>query len=172
MARLLPISRLKEPEMTVVRLGLVALLWGGLLALAASARADEGSKPDTNLEIIQYKSPAGWKSEDRSGETTRILVAPDSTAAQQALLMIMLSPEKEGIDLRVEFDATMKRMSSNRKVLEPSDVDSVKTRQGFDALTQTLVTQGEGDQRIYMRMVSAKVQNRVAAFCYIATSQV
>jgi hypothetical protein len=147
-------------------------LAGLLLVLAISCRAEDApAKPDSNLDIIRYKTPAKWNVSDRAGETVRTLVAPESDASELALIVIMLTPAKEDLDLRATFDATLKQLTSNRKVLESGEATSARTRQGLDALSQTLVTQGEGNQRLYARMVGAKVHDRMAGIYYLATSQ-
>jgi hypothetical protein len=147
--------------------------WGRLILLAAAfCRADDiPVKPDSNLDVIQYKTPAGWQATDRPGEAVRTLVAPDSNVAELAVIVIMLSPAQSPLDLRATFDATVKQLTSNGKVLESSEVTATKSRQGLDALGQTLVTQGEGNKRLCVRMIGANVQNRMAGIYYLATSQ-
>ena len=148
---------------------------GGLVLLAAAAcRADDPSlKPDSSLEIVQYKAPVGWKASDQPGQTAtaRVFAAPDSNASQQAMLLILLYPPQEGLDLRTAFDAAVKEITSDGKMLEPGEVTASKTRQGFDALSRTLVKEAPGAQRIYARMVAAKVQNRMAGIYYLATTK-
>ena len=148
-------------------------LASGLILLAAAcARADDTPpKPDSNLEVIQYKTPAGWQATDRPGEAVRTLVAPDSKAAELAVIVIMLSPAQEPLDLGATFNATVKRLASNGKIIESSEVTPTKTRQGLDALWQTFVTQDDADKRVYVRMIGAKVQNRMAGVYYLATSE-
>ena len=147
-------------------------LCGALILLLASAcGADDAPKPDSSLEIINYKTPIGWKVSDGGGKAARVFTAPDANGAQQAIIIIVLSPAQDGLDLGVAFDAAVKEVTSNGKVLESGEVSSSKTRQGFDALSRTLVTQNAAEQRIYVRMVAAKVQNRMAGIYFLATSK-
>jgi hypothetical protein len=146
--------------------GLASVLFG---LLAAPCRAEE---PDARLEVIRYKAPAGWQATDRQGEqTARVLLAPDSTAQQQAMILLVLTPPRENLDLKAAFDEAVKQVTSDGKVIEPGEVTQTKTRQGFDAVSRTLVTQGAGDSKVYARMIAARVGKRMAGVYYIATSQ-
>jgi hypothetical protein len=145
-----------------------------VLLMGSACRADEGdNKSDANLEIVQYKAPAGWKGSDQPGAkaTARILVAPDSNASEQAMILIVVYPAQEGLDLSATFDAAVKEITSDGKVLESSEVASSKTRQGYDALSRTLVKEAAGAQHVYARMVAAKVQNRMAGIYYLANTK-
>ena len=51
----------------------------------------------------------------------------------------------------------IKQITSDGKVLESAEPTPAKTRQGFDALSQTLVVQAAGEQRLYVRVVGANV---------------
>jgi hypothetical protein len=136
-----------------------------LLAVAVACRADE------SLEIIQFTPPAGWQASEKPGQAAKVYVAPDSTPTQQTLILVLLAPPPDKLDLRAAFDTVAKQMTQNGKIVESSDVEPTRTRQGFDAMSQTLVADAAGGQRVYARIVAANVQNRVAAFCYLATSQ-
>src|SRR5947209_4572641 len=91
--------------------------WGGLLLLAAaSCLADDAPPaPDASLEIVQYKTPAGWQKTDQPGQAVRIFTAPDSNAAQQATILMLLKPAQDPLDLRATFIADMKSMIGNDK---------------------------------------------------------
>jgi hypothetical protein len=143
----------------------VLLIAGGLCAAPAPAEQQQ------SLEIIQFTPPAGWQASDRPGQAAKVLLAPDSTAAQQTLILILLTPAQANLDLRSAFDTVAKQMTQNGKVVESSEVTGTKTRQGFDAMTQTLVAEVAGGQRVYARIVAANVQNRMATFCYLATTR-
>lgn len=148
------------------------LLFGSLVLVSTFCRADDNPPgQDSNLDVIHYKTPAGWQATDRPGQAVRSLVAPDSTVADMAVIVIMLSPSQDSFDLRATFDATVKGLTNNGKVLESSEVTTTKTRQGLDAVWQTLVTQGDGNSRLYVRMIGAKVQNRMAGIYFLATSK-
>ncbi|MDB5289380.1 MAG: hypothetical protein JWL69_621 [Phycisphaerales bacterium] len=147
---------------------------GLMLLMAAACRADDNSpKPDSSLEIVQYKAPVGWKESDQPGAkaTARVFVAPDSNASEQAMILILVYPAQEGLDLSAAFDAAAKDITSDGKVLESSDVTATKTRQGFDALSRTLVKEAAGAQHVYARMIAAKVQNRMAGIYYLANTK-
>jgi hypothetical protein len=140
-------------------------LWGVLmLAIAGIAQAEE-------FQIIQYKPPVGWKVDERPGKEGLVLTSPDSTPAQQALILVVLAPPQAGLDLTASFDAAVKGLSSDGKVIESTDAVTTKTRQGFDAVSRTLVIQNAGDAKVYARMIAAKVDNRMAGIYYLATSQ-
>ena len=144
----------------------------GILLLSTFLCRAEDSRPtpDSSLDIIQYKTPAGWKASDRPGQLFRTLVSPDSNVSQQALILILISPDQAGQDLRVSFDKSVKEITGDRKAIESSEVFSTKTRQGFDALSQTVIAEATGGARLHVRMISAKVQNRIAGVYYLATS--
>ena len=148
-------------------------LWGGIiLALAAACGADDSlTKPDSALEFIQYKSPTGWKLTEGGGDSARIFAAPDSNATQQAMILLILKPAQGELDLSAAFDAAIKEVTSSGKVLESTEVAASKTRQGYEALSRTLVTQSAAGPSFYVRMVAAKVQNRMAGIYYLATSK-
>ena len=142
-----------------------------IFLLTVTARADDAPKADTSLEIIQYKAPAGWKLAEGNGSPARIYSSPDSNGAQRAMIIIMLTPPQDPLDLAAAFDVAVKQVTSNGKVIEAGDVASTKTRQGFDAVSKTIVTQGAGDEKVFARMIAAKVQNRMAGIYYLATSR-
>jgi hypothetical protein len=148
-------------------------LWGGLILLSAVAcRGDDGPpRADSTLEIMQYKAPAGWKASERAGQAGMVFTSPDSTATQQAVILILLAPAQNGLDLAAGFEAAVKDVAQKGKVLESTDAVTTKTRQGFDAVSRTLVIQGDGEQRVYARMIAANVQNRMAGIYYLATTQ-
>ncbi len=144
---------------------------GILLLSTLLCRAEESRPtPDSSLDIIQYKTPAGWKASDRPGQLFRTLVSPDSNVSQQALILILISPDQGGQDLRISFDKSVKEITGERKAIESSEVFSTKTRQGFDALSQTVIAEATGGARLHVRMIAAKVQNRIAGMYYLATS--
>jgi hypothetical protein len=136
------------------------------------ALADD-TTPDAALDLIRYRAPAGWQATDRPGQAARVFSAPDSNAAQQAIIILIVTPPKENFDLAADLDAAVKEVTANGKVLESTDPATTKTRQGFDAISRTLVTQAPagGDQRVYARMIAAKVGNRMAGIYYLATTQ-
>src|SRR4051812_26924039 len=158
--------------MDVVQSLLRRWLGCGLILAAGACYGDEAApKPDSKLEIMQYKAPAGWTASERAGQAGVVYTSPDSTATQQALIMVMLSPAQEGLDLSAAFEKATKEVGSNGKVAESTDAVSTKTRQGFDAMSRTMVIQGAGEERVYARMIAAKVQNRMAGIYYLATTQ-
>ncbi len=143
-----------------------------VVLLAAACGADDSSpKADSTLEFIQYKAPAGWKVTEGGERPARIFAAPDSNATQQAIIIMVLAPAQGELNLATAFEAAVKEVTSGGKVLESSEVTSSKTRQGFEALSRTVVTQSEGGQQVHARMVAAKVQNRLAGIYYLATSK-
>src|SRR5437764_12112254 len=141
-------------------------VWCGAILLAAlSARAadEDVPKPDTNLDIIQFKMPASWKLDERTaGTAARRYLSPDSNATQQAMIVVFISPAMERMDFRTMFDTTIKQMIGNGKVTEPGEVTSTKTRQGYEALAQTLTAQPPAAGSVTARFVAANVQNRIA----------
>jgi hypothetical protein len=141
------------------------------LVTGACFGEDGPAKPDSTLEIVQFKAPAGWQATERPGQAGKIYTSPDSSGAQQAVILLAVSPAQEGLDLGVAFDAAIKDVISNGKLLESTDAVASKTRQGFEARSRTLVIQSEGGQRVYARMIAAKVQNRMAGIYYLATTQ-
>ena len=136
----------------------------------SGVRAEESPvKPDSSLEIIQYKAPEGWKAADQAGKTARIFTSPESNGTQQAIILMVLSPPLGNVEFRAAFDAAVKELAGSGRLVESSEAASVKTRQGFEALSQTLVT--EGSPGLHARMVAAKVDGRMAGFYYLTTSE-
>jgi hypothetical protein len=141
-----------------------------LIVFAAIVGAAAAEEPDVSLEIIRFKSPAGWKSSDMAGQPARTFISPDSTATQQAVILVLLGPVKDNLDLRASFDAITKQMTQGGKIVESGELTSTKTRQGFDALSQTMVAEQADKQHVYGRIICANVQNRLATFCYLAST--
>src|SRR5260221_692726 len=132
------------------------LLLAASAAAAWSARgADDATKPDSNLDIIQFKAPAGWKVDDRPAQGLRTFISPDSDATQQAMIVVFISPPVERMDFRTMFDTTIKQMIGNGKVTDPGEVTSTKTRQGYEALTQTLTAQAPAGGSVKARFIAA-----------------
>jgi hypothetical protein len=135
------------------------------LLAAATCRAEE------TLEIIHFTPPSGWQASEKPGQAAKVYIAPDSNAAQQTLILVMLAAPADKLDLKTAFGTVAKQMTQDGKIVESGDLESTKTRQGFEAMTQTLTADVAGGQRVYARIVAANVQNRLATFCYLATSQ-
>ncbi len=133
------------------------VLLGMALVTGACFGEDGPAKPDSTLEIVQFKAPAGWQAAERPGQAGKVYTSPDSSGAQQAVILLAVSPAQEGLKLGVAFDAAIKDVISNGKLLESTDAVASKTRQGFEAMSRTLVIQSEGGQRVYARMIAAKV---------------
>src|SRR5258706_15254033 len=110
-------------------------LWGALMLLSAGVCSAE------EFQILQYKLPAGWKAVERPGQAGLVLTSPDSTPTQQALILVVLAPPQEGLDLAASFETAIKGVSSDGKIIESTDAVTTKTRQGFDAISRTLVIQ-------------------------------
>jgi hypothetical protein len=137
-----------------------------LVALCLGSSAAQAAEPtDATLDIIQYKAPPGWKQVD--GATGRLYTSPDSNFSQQAAIVLSLSPPQDRLDLRAAFDTFVKQMTQSGKVVQAGDVAAKKTRQGFDALAQTLTTEANG-QHVYLRVIGANVRNRLVTISYIA----
>src|SRR5690349_3335850 len=105
----------------ICRLGGTMGVWAGLMLLtvAPCLAEDRLPKPDSNLEIIQYKAPTGWRASDQAGKANaRIFAAPDSDATQQAMILVLVYPAQEGQDLRAAFDAAVKDVTSNGKTIK------------------------------------------------------
>lgn len=155
--------------MNTIRMTLTA----GLLVLGAViSRADESApKADSSLEIIQYKMPAGWKAANSPGQPVRVLTSPDSNGAAQAVILLMVSPPQDGQELAAAFKTAIERITADGKVTESSDAISSKTRQGYDAISKTLVIHTAAGQDVHARMVAAKVNNRIAGIYYVASNQ-
>jgi hypothetical protein len=155
---------MRLPKLPVL---LLVLLTAGdtLHAIAA-----DDKEPDSSLEIIRYKAPPGWKSSDLAGGGARTYISPDSTNAQQALILLTLGPAKEGLDLRASFDVIAKQMMQGGKITESTELTPFKTRQGFEGFHQTLTAEQGDGHKVIGRILCANVQNRLAAFCYLASS--
>jgi hypothetical protein len=123
---------------------------GIALLAVATCRADE------SLEIIHFTPPSGWQASEKPGQAAKVYVSPDSTATQQTLILVMLAAPADKLDLKSAFDIVAKQMTQNGKIVESTDVESTKTRQGFEAMTQTLTAEVAGGQRVHARIVAAK----------------
>jgi hypothetical protein len=133
---------------------------GNSRALAAD---DAGA--DTNLDIIQFKAPGGWKAVDRPGQPMKVFAAPDSNAQQQVMIVVMLAPAKEGLDLHSAFGDVAKQMAGSNKIEDTGEPTAGKTRQGFEMMSQKFGVADAAGNRVVVRIVAANVQNRLAAFC-------
>src|SRR5947209_2148681 len=94
-------------------------LCGGLILLAAAAACrgdDSAGQRAATFDIIQFTPPAGWTSKE--APQARVFAAPDSTAAEQAMILMVLAPPQEGLDLRAAFEAAMKEVTSGGKLLQ------------------------------------------------------
>ncbi len=148
----------------------IGFVGGIVLLLGALCRADDaGGKADSTLDFVQFKAPAGWKAADN--QAARIFTSPDSDATQQTIIILLVTPAQDNLDLPAIFDQSVKQVTSGGKVLEASETSASKTRQGFDALSRTLTTQVEGQPAVYSRIVGAKVRNRMAGIFYLSTSK-
>ena len=94
---------------------------------ASSALADDAT-PDSKLEIIEYKAPAGWQVSEKPGQTAKVYVSPDSTATQQAVILILITPPQDNLNLKTGFEAVGKQMTQNGKIVQSSEVTAGKTR--------------------------------------------
>jgi hypothetical protein len=168
-----PAQQLEDAEMTssIARCFHWGLGMGAVLFASAMCRADDtGRAPDSTLEIIQFNAPAGWKAADPSGKPTRVYTAPDSDAARQAVIVVLLLPAQDAVDLRAVLDATVKQIAGEGKIAQSGEVTAGKSRQGYDVLWQTIVSDNPGGQHFYARVLEAKVGSRVAGIYYLATS--
>ena len=160
-----------ERSRTMSLIGFVVVL-SALFFNSTIATADDKPKPDSNLDILQYKTPANWQSSDQTGvNIARTLVAPDSTLSQQAVMLLIVTPAKADLNLAADFDAAVKQLTSEGKTIDPGEVVSTKTRQGFDAVSRTVITEKSDKQRVYARMIAAKVNNRMVGIYFLATSE-
>jgi len=143
-----------------------------LLCVTTATFAADADRPapDSALEIIQFKAPAGWQPADRPGQLSKIFLAPDSNPFQPAYIVIGLSNAQPNFDFRTMFDNAVKAVVGNGTIAHPSPITPAKTRQGFEALSQTFVAQAAG-QQLFVRMVSAKVNDRMATFALFASTQ-
>ena len=139
------------------------------LTLSDSAARAQDAATDTSLEIIQFKAPPGWKASDQGGSSARFYTSPDSTAATQTMIVVVLGPQQDKLDLGAGLKAFQREMTQNGKVTQSSDVSPSKTRQGFDAVSQTFTNEVAG-QKVLVRIVAANVNNRMATFSFLAST--
>ncbi|HEX4794335.1 MAG TPA: hypothetical protein VH370_11115 [Humisphaera sp.] len=142
--------------------GLLAFLILGPLAASVAAQ-------DTTLDVIHFKAPAGWQVNDKQGQA-KIFTAPDSNTQQQAMIVVLLTPAQDNLDLKAAFENAVKQMTGGGKLVEPGEASAAKTRQGFDALSQSVVAEAANGQRTWARLVGANVHNRMATFCYLSNT--
>lgn len=136
--------------------------------IASAAFADTASEPDANLGFIRYKTPPGWSVTEKAEQGARVLMSPDSTSATQAMVLLILSQPRDDLDLRSMFDASVKQITGTGKMLEAGEVAGSKSRQGFDVLSQTLLTEAPNGQHVHVHVIGAKVQNRMAELVYLS----
>jgi hypothetical protein len=158
-----------------IRAALSLWIGGGIcccaIALLACARivgAEDRPATDSNVDVIQFKAPAGWQATDPPGATVRFFTSPDSDANRQAYIAVGMRPPKDRLDLRAEFEDSAKQTLAGARVIEAGEVKASKTRQGFDALSQTRVAESPDGKRVRLRIVAAQIQNRVAVFSYLS----
>jgi len=143
-----------------------------VLGFASILRAaDARPEPDSTHEMIKYKAPAGWTMLEQPGQPTKVYQSADSTPANQAFIVIAVTPPQAGLDFPKTFDAVVKGTVPNATITQSSLAAATKTRQGFDALSQTVVAKNAQGQQLHLRMVGAKVNDRMAAFGLLASSK-
>lgn len=146
------------------------LLWicGTQRLKADNTAAAPPAAPDA-VGLIHFRAPADWKAVDQPGKALRMYVAPDSTAKEQAAILVALADRKEITDFRAEFDAMVKKALENEKISSAGEVTASRSRQGFPALSQTLTLQTPEGQQAKAWFVAANVDGRVALFWYLAS---
>src|SRR4051812_22472465 len=138
---------------------------GALLCVTAVA-----AEPEMTFEVIHYSAPAGWKTADQPGG--RVYVSPDADEAAQAAIILFAAPKTDGkFDLRANFDQMVKSTLQGRKQTDSGELTASKTRQGYDALTQTITAEDAKAVKLFVKIVAANVDNRFAGFCYAASNQ-
>src|SRR6478752_5721874 len=101
-----------------------SLLWSSIscaliLLLSATCRADDApAASSSTLEIIRFTAPAGWEMVEKPGQPVRVFTAPGSNASQQTLILILIAPPTEKLDLRASYEAVIKQITSDGKVVE------------------------------------------------------
>jgi len=141
-----------------------------VLLAASTCPADDAPTPgNTTFEIIQYNAPPGWQLVERPGPV-KIYTAPGTNAAQQAFIVILLGQPQATLDLRSAFDATINQTTGQGRIIDRGEVTAAKTRQGFDALSQSVVSESPNGQRLFLRMTAANVNTRMVAFSFMASS--
>jgi hypothetical protein len=141
-----------------------------LMAHAAAAWAAEGRAPDAVLDIIEYKAPDGWRTIGAASGPSRTYVAPDSVLLG-TFLVVELTPAQQKLDFPATFDRAIKGRLGTFKVSDTTPPTSAKTRQGFDSLSQALVAQDSNGEKLYLWMVAAKVNDRMATFELMAPNK-
>lgn len=156
-------SRWLASSFVRVACGVLAMLWADVRVARAADAAD------STMDIVQYRAPAGWKATNANDAARRIYTSPDSTPTQQAVIMVTLAPPQNGLDLRTAFDGVVKQMSQSGKVTQSGELSVNKTRQGFEAMSQTMAVQAGDGSQLSLRLTCANVNNRLVTFCYLGT---
>src|SRR5438874_1060824 len=138
--------------MTRNRISLVNIVVSLMIVCVAHAADEEASRrsPDSTFDIIQYKAPPGWKPADRPDAPTKVYASPDSNFAQQAFLVMGVTAPEPNFNFPATFDRAVKSAAGNATVTESTPAVATKTRQGLDALSQTLVAQNAAAQKLYV----------------------
>jgi hypothetical protein len=137
-----------------------------LLVCGRVLRAEDKPGTDSTLDVIQFKAPIGWQPNDLPGAVARIFSAPGSDEMKWAYIAVGMRPPKDKPDLKAEFEDSARQTLFGGRVIESGELKTTRTRQGFDAISQTRVAELPNGQRIRLRMVGAQIQNRVAMFSY------
>lgn len=137
------------------------------LVFCGAGMAGESDAPDS-VGLIHFRAPADWKPIDQPGREMRMYVAPDSTPAQPAIIIVGMGEQKKGDDFRAAFDAMVKQALSSAKTSTASEVIPGRSRQGYPVLSQTVTSQGADGRPAMGRFVAADVDGRMAILCYLA----
>jgi len=138
------------------------------------ARADATTAPAADSSyrfgIVRFTPPAGWQSEQQRDAT--VFVSPDSTADRQAAIVVLITaPLGQSFDFRARFDKAVASAADAHPLTEHGLVVSGTSRQGCDTLEQTFAFNNAAGQIVRGRLLAARVGDRLAAFCYLATGE-
>ena len=138
-----------------------------VLAVGAVQSAIALADSPDSVGQIHFKAPPDWRPVDQPGKTMRMYVAPDSTPAEQAVLIIAFG--QSGGEFRTQFDGFVKGAMTSRKIVQSGQVRPGRSRQGFPVLTQNLTSEDSAGRLAMARFVAADINGQPALLCYVAT---
>lgn len=153
---------------------LSAFVWiCGAQELMADATAPPVSDALDSIGLLHFRAPANWRAVDQpagagGAKAARIYMSPDSTATEQAILILTMGDQKVD-DFRAGFDAMVKQASANQKLSTAGDVEAGRNGQGYATLSQTVTSLGADGRMARGRFVAVNVDGRVALICYVGS---
>lgn len=124
--------------------------------------------PQKRWGIAHYRVPVGWAETD-SGSTR--IFTPKGADKNTAMILLVQGPEAQG-DFRAGFDKAIANVTRDKTVVKTTDVGSSKTSEGYDVLSQMIVTEEKsGSMRVLTQVMAIQTPKQIWITAFVGTSQ-